>query len=81
MKIDKFSFAVGVFAVLLIIGCVAQVSTGGDGRYQFIEPTAYGIDGDPVSSRPAWFSILDTGTGTVNVWTQGGEVGVYQFQH
>lgn len=85
MRIDKFSFAIGAFCVVLIIGCVAQIGTqGSEGRYVYIPNSQTGttvgfISTDPASRQSAIFSVLDTATGTMNVWIPGGNVGVYNF--
>lgn len=82
-KIDKFSFIIGAFMVILIIGCVAQIGgTDGAGRYEFIEPNQIAYDYSD-SGTKQMFGVFDSETGTVNVWYNANnptEVSVHVFQ-
>ena len=55
MKLDKFSFAVGIAFVLAILGCIGAVTIEDSGRYDW-----------EVSLEQPKFFVLDRDTGTVN---------------
>ena len=78
MKIDKFSFFVGVAVMLLVIGCMGAVTIEDGGRFEWSRPA----NGAGVSHEAhTTFSVLDRNTGTVNVWDRTtGQVVVYQFK-
>jgi len=83
-KINKFSFVMGALMICLIIGCVAQVGLSENpARYQLIPHLGNGmafIESSPgAGGSNTVFSVLDTGAGTVNVWTADGQVHVYEF--
>lgn len=70
MKLDKFSFVVGIMFVLAILGCIGAVTIEDSGRYDW-----------EVSLQEQKFFVLDRDTGTVNEWDRATQVvRVFRFR-
>ncbi|MBI2433921.1 MAG: hypothetical protein HYV26_13725 [Candidatus Hydrogenedentes bacterium] len=73
MKIDKFSFCVGVVLVITILGCIGAVTIDDGGRFEWIGTVAW--------SESQSVGIFDRQSGTVNVWNPvSGNATVYRFR-